>query len=195
MRVRFVFLRFPRVFGCVFWLCRMEELPPSPHPLLPCLCPYLSRPLPLPALPSLYLLTPNPFERSASLLNYPFQFSESLLPNPSLGRGVGIWSFLPEYNGLKLKYNDLVAVIMGTGHGVVGKKCEPIKARFKGVVDTSAFGGVYSWPLSSISATQCLYTECIWSVCAWVAGDALLLKLKAGNARPVRVLLYPPTPT
>jgi hypothetical protein len=42
----------------------------------------------------------------------------------------------PEYNGQKFKYNDLVDVIMGTGRGVVGKKCEPIKARFKGVVAT-----------------------------------------------------------
>ena len=26
--------------------------------------------------------------------------------------------------------------MMGTGHGVVGKKCEPLKARFKGEVET-----------------------------------------------------------
>ena len=43
---------------------------------------------------------------------------------------------LAEYNGQKFNYNDLVDVIMGTGRGVVGKKCEPIKARFKGVVAT-----------------------------------------------------------
>ena len=43
---------------------------------------------------------------------------------------------LVEFNGQKFKYNDLVDVIMGTGHGVVGKKCEPLKARFKGEVET-----------------------------------------------------------
>jgi hypothetical protein len=43
---------------------------------------------------------------------------------------------LAEHNGQKFKFNDLVDVIMGTGHGDVGKNCEPLKARFKGVVDT-----------------------------------------------------------
>ena len=43
---------------------------------------------------------------------------------------------MAEYNGQKFKYDDLVDVIMGTGHGVVGKKSEPLKARFKGVVET-----------------------------------------------------------
>ncbi len=52
--------------------------------------------------------------------------------------GVGVLgsTVLAEYNGQKFKYDDLVDVIMGTGHGVVGKKCEPLKARFKGVVKT-----------------------------------------------------------
>jgi hypothetical protein len=35
-----------------------------------------------------------------------------------------------------ITYNDLVDVIMGTGHGIAGKKCEPLKARFKRVVET-----------------------------------------------------------
>jgi hypothetical protein len=43
---------------------------------------------------------------------------------------------LAEYNGQKFKLNDLVNVIMGTGHGIPGSKTEPQKARFKGVVDT-----------------------------------------------------------
>ena len=43
---------------------------------------------------------------------------------------------LAEYNGQKFKLNDLVDVIMGTGHGVPGIKTEPLKARFKGVVET-----------------------------------------------------------
>jgi hypothetical protein len=56
-----------------------------------------------------------------------------------LASGVGCLSaeVLAEYNGQKFKHNDIVDVIMGTGHhGVVGKKCEPLKARFKGVVET-----------------------------------------------------------
>ena len=43
---------------------------------------------------------------------------------------------LAEYNGQKFKLNDLVDVIMGKGHGVPGIKTEPLKARFKGVVET-----------------------------------------------------------
>jgi hypothetical protein len=43
---------------------------------------------------------------------------------------------LAEYNGQKFKHNDIVDVIMRTGHGVVGKKCDPLKARFKGVLET-----------------------------------------------------------
>ena len=43
---------------------------------------------------------------------------------------------LAEYNGQKFKLNDLVDVIMGTGHGVPGIKTDPLKARFKGVVET-----------------------------------------------------------
>jgi hypothetical protein len=55
-----------------------------------------------------------------------------------LTSGVGCLSaeVLAEYNGQKFKHNDIVDVIMGTGHGVVGKKSEPLKARFKGVVET-----------------------------------------------------------
>ena len=55
-----------------------------------------------------------------------------------LGRGdEGLGAeFLAKYNGQKFKLNDLVDVIMGTGHGVPGIKTEPLKARFKGVVDT-----------------------------------------------------------
>ena len=50
--------------------------------------------------------------------------------------GGGGGELLVEYNGQNFRYNDLVDVIMGTGHGVVGKKCEPLKARFKGEVET-----------------------------------------------------------
>ena len=48
-----------------------------------------------------------------------------------LGDGV-----LAVYNGMKFRLNDLVDVIVGTMHGVRGSKTEPIKARFKGVVET-----------------------------------------------------------
>ena len=51
------------------------------------------------------------------------------------GGGLGA-EVLAEFNGQKFKHNDLVDIIMGTGHGVVGKKSDPLKARFKGVVDT-----------------------------------------------------------
>ena len=43
---------------------------------------------------------------------------------------------LVEYNGQKFRHNDLVDVIVGTGPGVRGLKAEPLKARFKGVVDS-----------------------------------------------------------
>ncbi len=43
---------------------------------------------------------------------------------------------LAEYKGQKFKHDDLVDVICGTGHGVPEIKSEPIKARFKGVVET-----------------------------------------------------------
>ena len=43
---------------------------------------------------------------------------------------------LVEYNGQKFRLNDLVDVIVGTGPGVRGFKAEPLKARFKGVVET-----------------------------------------------------------
>ena len=43
---------------------------------------------------------------------------------------------LVEYNVQKFRHNDLVDVIFGTGSGVRGLKAEPLKARFKGVVDT-----------------------------------------------------------
>jgi hypothetical protein len=73
--------------------------------------------------------TPPPF--------FPLPVSTSPLPDsPCVKLSSGGAELLPEHNGQKFKYNDLVDVIMGTGHGVVGKKCEPLKARFKGVVDT-----------------------------------------------------------
>ena len=43
---------------------------------------------------------------------------------------------LANYNGMKFRLNDVVDVIVGTRVGVRGNKTEPIKARFKGVVET-----------------------------------------------------------
>jgi hypothetical protein len=43
---------------------------------------------------------------------------------------------LVEYNGQRFRHNDLVDVIVGTESGVRGLKAEPLKARFKGVVET-----------------------------------------------------------
>ena len=51
--------------------------------------------------------------------------------NEGLGDGV-----LAIYNGMKFRLNDVVDVIVGTSVGVRGNKTEPIKARFKGVVET-----------------------------------------------------------
>ncbi len=51
------------------------------------------------------------------------------------------------YNGMKFKMNDLVGVIERTKQGVRGSKTEPIKARFKGVVDTARGVGVLCRPL------------------------------------------------
>ncbi len=42
---------------------------------------------------------------------------------------------LVEYNGQKFRHNDLVDVVVGTGSGVRGLEAEPLKARFKGVVE------------------------------------------------------------
>ena len=110
----------------------MAELPTfceaSPYPLhlllsVPsCNFPGLASPLP-----------PSPFPFAG--LSIPLPPSPLHLdPSPELSELSE--ELLAEYNGQKFNYNDLVDVIMGTGPGVVGKKCEPMKARFKGVVET-----------------------------------------------------------
>jgi hypothetical protein len=71
------------------------------------------------------------------------------------GEGESGLELLAEYNGQKFKYNDLVDVIMGTGHGVVGKKCEPLKARFKGVVETVRGPEFLCRPLVGSSRGRC----------------------------------------
>ena len=62
---------------------------------------------------------------------------------------------MAEYNGQKFKYNDLVDVIVGTGPGVVGKKCDPVKARFKGVVETTRGSEFLCRPLVGSSRGPC----------------------------------------
>jgi hypothetical protein len=73
----------------------------------------------------------------------------------SSGEGVVGSEFLAEYNGQKFKLNDLVDVIVGTGHGVVGKKCEPLKAKFKGVVETERGPEFLCRPLVGSSRGPC----------------------------------------
>jgi hypothetical protein len=109
-------------------------------------------------------LPPPPFERAAALLNFPFQVPEcdlphlfALTPNSMVSSGEGVFGseFLAEYNGQKFKYNDLVDVIVGTEHGVVGKKSEPLKARFKGVVETDRGPEFLCRPLVESSRDRC----------------------------------------
>ncbi len=112
-----------------FGLCRMEELPtfcevsPLPLSLLVSVpsCTFCGLAFPLP---------PSPFPFAGLAFPLPPR-PLPLDPSPEVSV-----ELLAEYNGQKFNYNDLVDVIMGTGPGVVGKKCEPIKAKFKGVVET-----------------------------------------------------------
>ena len=122
----------------------MDGLPsPFPPPALS-----LALSLPIPTLAGLSCpLPPSPWdERDVALVNFPYQVPECDLPPQLLARppsamvsssggDLGI-ELLAEYNGQKFNHDDLVDVFVGTGHGVVGKKCEPLKARFKGVVQT-----------------------------------------------------------
>ncbi len=117
--------------GVCFDCVGCEDLPPAPPP------PVFSLPLSLPSRTlsgQTFPLPPNPFARSAVPLHKFFQEFESLLPQPfpslpdlMVSSGVGVLgsNFLVEYNGQKFKYDDLVDVIMGTAHGVVGKSPSP----------------------------------------------------------------------
>ncbi len=58
---------------------------------------------------------------------------QGMLSGGDEGLGEGV---LANYNGMKFRLNDEVDVIAGTRVGVRGNKTEPIKARFKGVVQT-----------------------------------------------------------
>ena len=58
---------------------------------------------------------------------------QEMLSGGDDGLGDGV---LANYNGMKFRLNDVVDVIVGTRVGVRGNKTEPIKARFKGVVQT-----------------------------------------------------------
>jgi hypothetical protein len=122
----------------------MEGRSPCPPP--PAVCLALS--LLNSTLASLtFTLPPEPFDdRCVVLVNFPFQVPECDIPPHLLvrssiamvsseGGDLGL-ELLAEYNGQKFKLDDLVDIFVGTGHGVVGKKCEPLKARFKGVVQS-----------------------------------------------------------
>jgi hypothetical protein len=58
---------------------------------------------------------------------------QEMLSGGDDGLGDGV---LANYNGMKFRLNDVVDVIVGTRVGVRGNKTEPIKARFKEVVQT-----------------------------------------------------------
>ncbi len=62
---------------------------------------------------------------------------------------------LVEYNGQKFRHNDLVDAIVGTGSGVRGLKAEPLKARFKGVVQTVRGPELLRRPLVGSSRGPC----------------------------------------
>jgi hypothetical protein len=58
---------------------------------------------------------------------------QGMLSEVDEGLGDGV---LANYNGMKFRLNDVVDVIVGTRVWVRGNKTKPIKARFKGVVET-----------------------------------------------------------
>ena len=105
---------------------------------------------------------------------------------------------LAEYNGQKFKHNDLVDVIMGTGHGVVGKKCEPLKARFKGVVDTLRGPEFLCRPLVGSSRGPCPQFPRHSSVFKLQAFGACMLGSREtrlfSKLKPAMQERYPPLP-
>ncbi len=72
------------------------------------------------------------------------------------GAGDGV---LANYNGMKFRVNDVVDVIVGNRVGVRGKKTEPIKARFKGVVETVRGVEFLCRPLVGSGKGRCLDGE------------------------------------
>jgi hypothetical protein len=96
---------------------------------------------------------------------------------------------LAEYNGQKFKLNDLVDVILGTGHGIPGSKTEPQKARFKGVVDTVRGLEFLCRPVVGSSRGPCpqFPRHSVFKITAF--GACVL------GARTVLALNLPPSPT
>jgi hypothetical protein len=160
-RVRYVLLRRLRVFFWKFGLCRMEERPTSPAP--PPNCHYLS--LLIPTLAGNGFPRPlSPFERAVSLFKHPFRIPECdlphllpLVPTVMVSSRIGEMGpeLLAEYKGQIFKHDDLVDVIRGTGHGDPGIKSEPIKARFKGVVETVRGTDFFCRPLVGSARGPC----------------------------------------
>jgi hypothetical protein len=89
----------------------------------------------------------------------------------------------------------LVDVIKGKGVGVPGLKTEPLKARFKGVVETVRGVEVLCPPLVGSSRGPCpqylrhsVFKLNAFGACVGYKADALLLQIEAGNARTVKPL-------
>jgi hypothetical protein len=143
-------------FDCVGWKGYRHLPPPSlvSRPLSP--HPNLSRPyLPATSSPIRTCRCPPQLSLPSSRMWSP----PSVCPYPEfdgIKRRRSVWvRDLAEYNGQKVKYNDFVDVIMGTGPGVVGKKCDPLKARFKGVVETVRGPEFLCRPLVGSSRGRC----------------------------------------
>jgi hypothetical protein len=77
---------------------------------------------------------------------------QGMLSEVDEGLGDGV---LANYNGMKFRLNDVVDVMVGTRVGVRGNKTEPIKARFKGVVETVRGVEVLCRPLVGSGKGRC----------------------------------------
>ena len=119
-------------------MCRMDELPPAP-PLLSFLCPYVSRPVPYPALPSLCLQTP------LHVPLYPFtnlfKNSKAFFPNLSLlhrirwfQAGKGCWVQVFWQNTMDRNSNTMtLLMLLWARHMVLlVKRVSPLKQDSRG---------------------------------------------------------------
>jgi hypothetical protein len=93
---------------------------------------------------------------------------QGMLSGGDDGLGDGV---LANYNGMKFRLNDVVDVIVGTRVGVRGNKTEPIKARFKEVVQTVRGVEFLCRPLVGSGKGRCLefQRESVFKVSAFEA--------------------------
>ena len=167
-------------------------------------CTYPGLAFPLPPSPFPFVGLPSPPASIAVLLPPP---PPTTLPSPppsplmmSSGEGEFASEFLAEFNGQKFKYNDLVDVIVGTAHGVVGKKCEPLKARFKGVVETERGPEFLCRPLVGSSRGRCpqyprhsVFKLCAFGACVLGSRETRYFS-KLKPVMQERFTLKPPQP-